>query len=384
MPSPGSRLLGLACLVWFTTACVMERDGREPVPPGSESAEQPGFAGGSDQPTAGRTVRAPESRRVPDLAQAFPTETLTIEHREGAIGWYLYETNLEFEVLRQRLLEYLGDEWSVAPHDLEAENKLRFMSGGLGITAFEMAVFVNDRLPGVTISLHLNEQRSDLGEARRFANLLESDEQAAGSGYITLPALLKSLAEGGDVGAQSRMGFACFSGQGREQDTSEAIRWWRKAAAQGDALAQYSLGTCYFLGHGVLTNHRIAVGLYRKAASQGLADAQCALGICYDQGSGVEVDHGEAVRYYRMAANQGLEKAQFNLGVSYFLGEGVNQDPVAAYAWLALSNGETGRARAQLDHLEQDLTAEQLAAGRELSEDLAARIGSGRTGSVNR
>lgn len=39
-------------------------------------------------------------------------------------------------------------------------------------------------------------------------------------------------------------------GRGVPQDSKEAVKWYRKAAAQGDAGAQFSLGVIYATGEG--------------------------------------------------------------------------------------------------------------------------------------
>ncbi|KOR28138.1 hypothetical protein TI04_11700, partial [Achromatium sp. WMS2] len=64
---------------------------------------------------------------------------------------------------------------------------------------------------------------------------------------------------------------------GVEQDDTQAVAWYRKAAAQGNAYAQYSLGWMYENGRGVPQDDTQAVFWYRKAAAQGDADAKAAL-----------------------------------------------------------------------------------------------------------
>ena len=63
-------------------------------------------------------------------------------------------------------------------------------------------------------------------------------------------------------------------GRGVAKDDAEAVRWYRKAAAQADANAQYNLGVMYSEGIGVAKDKAIAVSWYRKAAAQGFADAK--------------------------------------------------------------------------------------------------------------
>ena len=77
--------------------------------------------------------------------------------------------------------------------------------------------------------------------------------------------------------------------------------------------AQNDLGVCYQFGQGVERDYYEAVKWYRKAAAQGHASAQNNLGACYEYGQGVEKDLKEAVKWYMMAAEQGNAKAKENL-----------------------------------------------------------------------
>lgn len=131
-----------------------------------------------------------------------------------------------------------------------------------------------------------------------------------------------------------------YGRNGKSQNYTEAVRWYRKAAERGYAAAQNSLGYCYYNGEGVEKNAAEAVSWYRKAAEQGDADAQNALGNCYRNGSGVVKNAAGAVKWYRKAAEQGLARAQCNLGTCYRIGNGVPKDIKQAKHWY-------GRAAAQ-------------------------------------
>jgi len=60
-------------------------------------------------------------------------------------------------------------------------------------------------------------------------------------------------AEEGDPLAQNLLGDIYAT-----DNSSEAIRWYRKAADQGDASAQSTLGMMYFLGQAVPQDHQQA------------------------------------------------------------------------------------------------------------------------------
>jgi hypothetical protein len=103
-------------------------------------------------------------------------------------------------------------------------------------------------------------------------------------------------------------------GRGVQQDDTQAVAWWRKAAEQGNAKAQCGLGVAYASGRGgVQKDYMQAVAWFRKAAEQGDANAQLGLGFMYENGLGVQKDTTQAIAWYQKAADQGDEKAKNNL-----------------------------------------------------------------------
>jgi len=146
--------------------------------------------------------------------------------------------------------------------------------------------------------------------------------------------------------AQWRLGNYYYNGWAEPevpQDYAEAAKWYRKAAEQNHADAQCNLGICYEYGYGVPQNYEEAVKWYIKAAEQGIANAQNNLGVCYYWGYGVPQDYEEAVKWYIKAAEKEFAEAQNNLGVCYHHGNGVQQDYAEAFKWYrkAAENGST-------------------------------------------
>ena len=121
-------------------------------------------------------------------------------------------------------------------------------------------------------------------------------------------------------------------GDGVPQDFTEAVKWYRLAAAQGDAGAQYSLGNMY------------------------------------SRGEGVPQDKAEAVKWYRLAAAQGNASAQYALGRMYYLGKGVPEDYVQPYKWwnLAAASGDTSAVKWK-NIVAEKMTKEQIAEAQRLS-----------------
>jgi tetratricopeptide (TPR) repeat protein len=140
-------------------------------------------------------------------------------------------------------------------------------------------------------------------------------------------------AEQGDAKAQLYLGDCYLFSKGVKCDTTEATKWYLKSAEQGNADAQYWLGHCYWVGNGVKTNISEAIKWYRKAAKQEHPDALYELGLNYDVGLGVKKDQAEAFKYFRKAAEQGHELAHYYLGQMYESGEGVKQDSEEANRW---------------------------------------------------
>ena len=126
----------------------------------------------------------------------------------------------------------------------------------------------------------------------------------------------------------------------------------------------------YHNGWGVPQDYTEALRWFRKAAAQGHAGAQAKLGLMYSRGRGVTQDYDAAVRWYRKAAAQGHAGAQYNLGQMYRRGQGVKQDYVRAYVWweLAVAKGKE-QARKGRDIVAKLMTAKQIAEAQKLARE---------------
>src|SRR6476659_4343454 len=133
-------------------------------------------------------------------------------------------------------------------------------------------------------------------------------------------AVLKKIAEGGGVQAQSLLGLDYMTGNGVAQDFKEAVRWYLAASAKGSADAQFGLGYLYEQGKGVPRDYLQAMTNYTAAARQGHAIAENNLGSMYEDGRGVARNMNEAARYYRASAEHGNPVGQSNLASLCFLG----------------------------------------------------------------
>ena len=127
------------------------------------------------------------------------------------------------------------------------------------------------------------------------------------------------------------------------------------------------LATAYEQGWFGKTNFQEALKWYRKAAAQGDPDAQNSLGQMYEDGEGVPQDYRMAAEWYRKAAEHvpdlgGAGQGRNNLGLLYMQGLGVPKDFVQAYMWFRLANSETNlsEAKSQMNPA-QILDAERMA-----------------------
>ena len=144
----------------------------------------------------------------------------------------------------------------------------------------------------------------------------------------------RQAAEQGNAKAQTFMGVCCYNGSGVTQDYNEALKWYRKAAEQGYAIAQSNLGACYYNGKIVTRDYTEALKWYRKAAEQGHATAQYNVGNCYEKGYGVTKDNFQAAKWYRKAADQNNENAKNKLA-------GLNLSSITAGATAQSKSPET-------------------------------------------
>ena len=199
---------------------------------------------------------------------------------------------------------------------------------------------------------------------------------------------IRYKAEHGDAKFQYAYGMCYEKGWGVEQDTKEALSWYRKAAAQDngpaynsigniyrtgtdvkadpkeafnwyqkgaqvkDDQAMLNLGNCYFYGMGVEKDEKTAVKWWKEAAEAGNIYAISQMGDCYFYGIGTERDLTKATEYFTQAADHNIANAQYRLGILYYTGEGVEQD--ATYAELLMRKARDGGMKEAEEFLEKN------------------------------
>ena len=185
---------------------------------------------------------------------------------------------------------------------------------------------------------------------------------------------LRSQAEQGDPVAQTQLGAMYL----RQNDESEAVKWFRLAAEQGSAPAQLALGTLYGAGRGVPEDHAEAMRWYHLAAEQGHAGWQA---VASRAGGTPES---------LLAAEQGHAEAQSSLGLMYamghvlpqqgfldrltrFFGEPATPNHVIAHMWLNIAgaNGDDN-ARTARDGVELLMTPDEINRATRLARECMA------------
>ncbi len=154
------------------------------------------------------------------------------------------------------------------------------------------------------------------------------------------------------------------------EDAWSSISEVTASAEGGDAGAQYRLGVIYMKGRGITRDYKKALKWFEKAAGQGHTGAQTRIGDIYAAGRGVKRDYREAARWYRSAAEHGNPKAQYSLGLMYINGDGVPRDYVISYMWLNLAGaGGFEPARKRLDKLEARMPPGEVELAQKLSRE---------------
>ena len=146
------------------------------------------------------------------------------------------------------------------------------------------------------------------GVPQSNSQAIEWYKKAAAQGYEDAIEKLKKL-DPTDAKAQNDLGDKYYN----SENYAEAVKWYQKAAEQGDAYAQFKMGYLYYKGFGVTQDYTEAAKWYRKSAEQGYMYAQSTLGVMYEYGLGVEKSVQQAIEWYKKAAAQGYEDAVKNL-----------------------------------------------------------------------
>ena len=133
-----------------------------------------------------------------------------------------------------------------------------------------------------------------------------------------------------------------------------------------EQLSDFEQGLKFFYDN----DYTNAVSCFIKAAEQGDAEAQFSLGNMYAEGQGVPQDEQQAISWFRKAAELGFAPAQVNLGVMYTQGQGVEQNLVEAHKWFNIAGGAVDDDGMDLrEVVEEQMTPAEISEAMRLAKD---------------
>ena len=183
-------------------------------------------------------------------------------------------------------------------------------------------------------------------EAQDYMGYKPEEEPVRGPKPISRSELALLLAKNGDQSAQFFAGQMYHFGKGGvEQDHTEAIKWYEKAAAQGSTHAMVNLGSLYIEGIGVEPSPERGAELFLQAAEAGSHREQSNIAKLYMTGQGIQRNVEEGIRYMKLAAIGGEVAAQTTLGKIYGTEGTPIYDMEASIKWLNTA-ADRGDARA--------------------------------------
>ena len=126
----------------------------------------------------------------------------------------------------------------------------------------------------------------------------------------------KKLAEGGNAPAQVKLGNMYENGRGVKADRDEALKWYKKAAAQNYKPAKNHITWLEIKTSGFKTAHKAWFKELNADANGGDGDAMMILAGMYEKGIGVKKNLEKAQAQYKRAVikgTPGAETAYYNV-----------------------------------------------------------------------
>ena len=120
------------------------------------------------------------------------------------------------------------------------------------------------------------------------------------------------------------------------QNNTEALKWYLKAANMGRADAMFEAGRLY-LHVAELKNYELAEKYYNLSAKAGNIKSIWQLGLMHSWGTGFPKDEAKAMELFISAANAGCSEAMASIALAYLWGLGVEQNKNIAKKWYKKS-----------------------------------------------
>jgi TPR repeat protein len=177
----------------------------------------------------------------------------------------------------------------------------------------------------------------EVAQGRAFSDLHDIAETGRRKNIAQAIKLFKKAAAEGNAEGARRLGDLYMEGFYIEPDYAESMQWFNKAAAQGDVEAELTLGNLYinpplgFQKVGIQKDYAAAMKWRQKAAAQGDSYADYQIGQSYQLGMGAQQNGAEAMCWFQKAAALGFYSAEVQIGVLYEGGAGgIPKDYAAA------------------------------------------------------
>lgn len=165
----------------------------------------------------------------------------------------------------------------------------------------------------------------------------------------------RKYARNGSPQAQIVLAGMYYSGYGVEQNSEQALRWYKSASRtrykENSAFASYRAGLMYLFDHNIEQNIEKGLKLLSKSASKDNPDAAYQLADIYLQGQIVEQDLTQAEKWLTVASELNDAKSQYRLGLIYeggFLGDKQTEKAIELYKKAAKQQNLLALERLQL------------------------------------
>jgi len=126
---------------------------------------------------------------------------------------------------------------------------------------------------------------------------------------------LLSRAQSGDIEPMLLVALGYENGAGVEQDSAQALQWYRKAAEKGSTKAWMQIALYHLTGSQMPADTARCYAIRKEWADKGDPDAIAYYGNCYMNGFGVKADSAQAFALWETAAKKGSTVGLINLAL---------------------------------------------------------------------
>ena len=236
------------------------------------------------------------------------------------------------------------------------------------IITFIIFIFLNLNIAYSQLSIDTDIQilraQSDEGnaEAKFFLGALYYSGQGVEQDFSEALKLFKESSNSGYTSATYNLGVIYAKGRGVDVDEDKAIKFYEKAAIGGLDRAQYVYATWLRDGKAIEKNEPLAMEFFKRSSSQNYGPGLLEVAKGYENGLSGRRDYREAVKLYRQARahddgkdNYTYYNATYRLGLLYYKGLGVEQDKRKAIRFIReASDNNVAEAKTYLKNISKN------------------------------